>query len=562
MNSPLGSTKLFKQAIACPVEGCSMKEAPPWGTLPRLLRSRASEHPDVVIVVDEEVQLTLSELRDMASATARRLMARNIGHGDRVAIYAPNCWQWVVAAFGVWDCGGIVVPINTRARGIEAVEILRNTNCRALISIDDFLGRSYVQDISSIAGQSADGRPFAELPELETVLLVNGGSDRVGILGWDDFFDSAEQVDLDRAEQRALGVQPDDAFEILMTSGTTGQPKGVVLSGSQILRAYWDWAEVCGLGPGDRLPVVSPFAHGFGINAGLVVCVARLATMIPVAVFDPDEALQLVERLKITTLAGPPNLFGKILTNPELRNKDISTLRWAVIGAASVPDELVHAMYERLGFERVTNAYGLIEGSVVTMTRPGDPVRTVATSAGRVMPGMEIRLADDGSPRDTDSQGELQIRGYGVMQGYWNSPALTSAAFTEDGWLRTGDIGSIDSAGNLRIVGRQKEMMIVGGFNAYPAEIENLLLHNRQLAQAAVIGVSDDVLGEVPWAFVTPVEGAGPEEAEIIAWSRQNMSNYKVPRRVFVLDALPVTPNGKIAKTELAAYARPFITAD
>jgi acyl-CoA synthetase (AMP-forming)/AMP-acid ligase II len=539
-----------------------MKEAPPWGTLPQLLRSQAREHPDVVIVVDEDVHLTLSELREMTSAMARRLMARNIGHGDRVAIYAPNCWQWVVAAFGVWDCGGVVVPVNTRAKGIEAVEVLRNTDCRALISIDDFLGRSYMQELSSIAGDSADGIPFAGLPELETVVLVNGGSDRTGILGWDDFFDSAAQVGYDEAEKRALGVRPEDAFEILMTSGTTGQPKGVVLNAAQILRAYWDWAEVCGLGPGDRLPVVSPFAHGFGINAGLIACVARLATMIPVAVFDPDGALQLVERLRITTLAGPPNLFAKILTNPELRDKDISSLRWAVIGAASVPDELVLAMYEHLGFERVTNAYGLIEGSVVTMTRPGDPIRTVAGSAGRVMPGMEIRLAEDDSPTDTGSQGEIQLRGYGVMQGYWNSPQLTADAFTADGWLRTGDIGSMDAAGNLRIVGRKKEMMIVGGFNAYPAEIENLLLHNQQLAQAAVIGVADDVLGEVPWAFVTPAEGAGPEESAIIAWSRQNMSNYKVPRRVFVLDTLPVTPNGKIAKAELVEYARPFMTTD
>ena len=341
-----------------------------------------------------------------------------------------------------------------------------------------------------------------------------------------------------------------------MTSGTTGEPKGVVLDGAQIMRAYWDWSEVCGLGPGDRYPIVSPFAHGFGINAGMLICVARLATMVPIAVFDPDAALGLIEEFRLTTLAGPPALFERILANPELAERDISSLRWAIVGAASVPTALVHAMRDRLGFERVTNAYGLIEGSAVTMTRPGDPPEVVASTAGRPVSGTEVRIVDDAEePVAVGVPGEIQVRGYGVMHGYWQAPELTAAALNPDGWLRTGDIGTLDADGNLRIVGRKKDMFIVGGFNTYPAEIENLLLHDPRIAQVAVVGVPDERMGEVAWAYVVPQAGCALTDTEVIAWARANMSNYKVPRRVMVVDALPVSANGKIEKVALRQRA-------
>jgi acyl-CoA synthetase (AMP-forming)/AMP-acid ligase II len=529
-----------------------MNEIPEWGTLQRMLRQRATAHPQSVAVVDGDTTLSLSDIRTQASQVARALISRGVVAGDRIAVWAPNCWQWVVTAFGIWDCGGVVVPLSTRGKGIETAEVLRRTGCRVLVAIDEFLGASYVDQLATAVGAPSSDAPFADLPDLHTLVLLQGDRNLPGTFPWEAFLDLHDTVALEAAEKRALAVEPTDIFEILMTSGTTGQPKGVMLNGGQILRAYWDWAEVCGLGKGDRLAVVSPFAHGFGINAGMIACVERLATMVPVAVFDPDRTLDMVENLGLTTLAGPPNLFSRILSDPELDQRDTSSLRWAIVGAASVPDELVIALQDRLGFERITNAYGLIEGSVVTMTRPGDPTAVVAGSAGRVVPGMEIRLVDsDGAPARTGEQGEIQIRGYGVMQGYWDAPQLTSDAFTSDGWLSTGDVGSLDCEGNLRIVGRTKEMLIVGGFNAYPAEIESLLLHNPKLAQAAVIGAPDDVLGEVVWAFVVPHAGENPTEEEIVAWARANMSNYKAPRRVLVLETLPVTANGKIAKASL-----------
>ena len=363
-----------------------MNEVPPWGTIPRMLRTRADSDPDATVIVDGETSLTTAELRERAADVARALLGRDVETGDRIAVWAPNSWQWAVAAFGIWDVGAVVVPLSTRAKGLEVVDILRRTGTRLLFTVGEFLGSDYPEQLRQAAGPATDGRLYEQLPDLSDVVLLQGQEDRPETTSWSDFLAWGEEVPQTRAEIRAFALEPSNPFEILMTSGTTGQPKGVVLDGAQILRAYWDWSEICGLGPGDRYPIVSPFAHGFGINAGMLICVARGATMLPIAVFDPDAALDLVERLRVTTLAGPPNLFERILTNPELDSRNTASLRWAIVGAASVPTELVRAMQERLGFERVTNAYGLIEGSAVTMTRPGDPPELVASSAGRAVP--------------------------------------------------------------------------------------------------------------------------------------------------------------------------------
>jgi acyl-CoA synthetase (AMP-forming)/AMP-acid ligase II len=520
-----------------------------------MLRDQARHHPHETAVSDAGVTVSYADLLDQAKRFAKSLQLRGVAPEDRVGVWAPNCWQWVVAAFGIWDCGAVIVPLSTRAKGIETADVLRRTNCRALVMVDDFLGHSYSQMLTTDADHTSGERPFAALPDLHTVVCIAGEMTRPGSHTWDDFLGLSSQMSDEDSESLALSITSDDIFEILMTSGTTGEPKGVVLNGGQILRAYWDWSAICGLTAGDRMPVVSPFAHGFGINAGIVACVMRGATIVPIAVFDPDSTLELIEKEKLTILAGPPNLFSRILSHPELPNRDTSTLRWAVIGAASVPEELVLSLRERLGFERVTNAYGLIEGSVVTMTRAHDPVHVVAGSAGRPVDGMEIRLVTaDGDEVSPGTRGEVQVRGYGVMQKYWDAEQLTRDAFAKDGWLRTGDVGVLDQAGNLRLVGRTKEMFIVGGFNAYPAEIESLLMHNHSLSQAAVIGVPDERLGEVPLAFVTVGDNAATE-SDITQWARNNLSNYKVPRRVVIIDAMPVTANGKIDKTRLRTMA-------
>ncbi|WP_019634046.1 AMP-binding protein [Actinomadura atramentaria] len=551
-----------------------MRPVPGWGTIPRMLRDRADRYGDAVVVAADGVRLTLAGLRARARDVARALLAAGAVPGDRVALWAPNTPDWVVAAFGVWDAGAIVTPVSTRFRGLEAAAQLRATGARILLVAEGFMDTSYLSMLAAATG----GPDFPELPDLRHVVLLNnatrpgsatrpnsaigtggadgtGGAGRVvGVIGWDSFLADGARVGVDEAERRALAVGSDDLAEIMATSGTTGDPKGVMLHHEQLLRGYWDWAEVVTLGPGDRYPVIAPFSHGFGLNAGLLACVLRRATMTPVAVFRPDALLDLIERHRVSVLAGAPPMFFRVLE--EIGDRDLASLRVAICGAAAVPPELIRRLVDRVGLERMINAYGLMEGTVVSMTRAGDPVEVVAATTGRAMPGVTLRVTgDDGRDLPPGTPGEILVGGYGVMRGYWRDPERTAEAVDADGWLHTGDIGTLDEHGNLAIVDRKKEMFISSGFNAYPAEIESLLLRCGLVGEVAVIGRPDDRAGEVAWAFVVPPPGTELDAAGITAWARENMANYKVPRRVVGLTALPLNANGKVDRQALRRRA-------
>lgn len=526
-----------------------------WGTAPRLLRAQADVAPDALIVADGDVSLTMGELRDKAAEFSRALIASGVESGDRVGVWAPNSWQWAVAAFGTWDAGGVLVPLSTRFKAFEAGELIERTGISVLIAAEGFLGASYMEMLADEFGPAAGDRPFSKLPDLRTTVVL-AEEPVAGAIPIAEFLATGNVLDIAASEERALAVEPDDLIEILSTSGTTGKPKGVMLTHQQILRAYDDWGQIADLREGDRYPVVSPLAHGFGINAGLLACVMARAVMIPVALFDPDRALELIDDESISFMAGPPALFSRIINHEELLKHDVETLRVAIVGAADVPEDLIHQMRDVLGIERVVNAYGLIEGTFVTMTRAEDDLRTVATTTGRPVPGVSVRIVDEnGVPVAVGERGEIHIHGYGVSPGYWQAPNQTAESIV-GGWLHTGDIGQLDEAGNLSIVGRKKEMFIVGGFNTYPAEVESLLLRHEGIGQAAVVATPHPHLGEVGVAFVVAEPGRALEESEIIEWSRRSMSNYKVPRAVTVLDALPTTANGKIDKAALTESIR------
>lgn len=535
-----------------------LQPVPNWGTIPRMLRDQAARHADAEVVVAGDTRLTLGELAARAREVARGLLALGVSPGDRVAVWAPNTPEWVVTAYGVWDAGATIAPLSTRFKGIEAAELLRKTEAKVLFVAEGFMGISYL-------GMLAQAE--AGLPGLEHVVSY-------GSAGWDAFLAAGSAISDEAAEERALSVDPDDFAELMATSGTTGTPKGVMLHHSQLLRGYWDWAEIVTLGEDDRYPVIAPFSHGFGINAGLLACVLRRATMMPIALFAPDGLMDLIERDRVSVLAGPPNLFFRILEEMGVDGRDLSSLRVAICGAAAVPPELIRRLLDRVGFpgehedgqcgsgrprvglERMVNAYGLMEGTVVSMTRAEDPVEVIAGSTGRPVPGVSVRIVDDdGKDLPPGERGEILVGGYGVMRGYWRDPERTAEAVGPDGWLRTGDVGVLDERGNVAIVDRKKEMFIVGGFNAYPAEIEALLLHHPGVAQAAVIGVPDARAGEAGWAYVVPRPETVIEPAALIAWAREHMSNYKVPRRVIVVDALPLNANGKVDKPSLRARA-------
>jgi acyl-CoA synthetase (AMP-forming)/AMP-acid ligase II len=325
---------------------------------------------------------------------------------------------------------------------------------------------------------------------------------------------------------------------------------------ARTLRVAVDWATMTDLGPADRYLMVNPYFHMFGLKAGILASVAAGATMLPHAVFDADAVLARVGREQVTVLPGPPTLYQSILDHPQRGAYDLASLRVAVTGAADIPVELIRRIRGELPFSVIISGYGLTEAGTATATSPGDSPEVVATTVGRPRPGFELRVVDrEGNDLAPGEAGEILLRGGSVMLRYLDDPEATAAAFAPGGWLRTGDLGVLDAAGCLHIVGRSKDMFIVGGFNAYPAEIENLLLGHPDVQQASVIGVPDERLGEVGMAFVVCRPGAPTTGEDVVAWSRAHMANYKAPRRVAIVDALPVNATGKVMKDVLRRWA-------
>ena len=534
----------------------------PWSTIPAMMRDIAARHARIEAVVDGEVRLDFAGLHAEALRVARSLAAAGIGPGDAVAIWASNGWRWVVAACGIWQLGAIVVPLASRWKAAEVGPLLDRVEARVLFAESTSAGEPLYPSLESLLGAGGGGRPISGLSRLERVVLLEAGDEFVapddvrgasGAAGrttvcWADFLAAGEGY----ATPDGSGGGPEAVAEILFTSGTTGAPKGVELAQRQLLQAYWDWSGIGGLRAGDRFLVIPPYSHGFGMNGGVLACFMRAVTNLPIAVFEPRLALERIENERISVISGPPTLFATLMNHVEFDPAATRTLRIAFVGAAAVPTELIQAMRTRMGIERVINAYGLIEVCVVSMTRAGDPEAVIATTTGRAMPGVEVRIVDaEGCDVPDGGSGEVWVRSQGVMRGYFRDPEQTNAAIVAGGWCRTGDVGIRDEAGHVRVVDRLKDAYNCGGFSAYPAEIENQLLEWAGIAQVAVVGIPDAKLGEVGHAFVIPQAGARIDAEALLAWAKTRMANYKVPRRVHVLEALPLNANGKVRKDEL-----------
>jgi len=515
-----------------------------WDSIPALVADSARAFGDRIAVVDGAVSLTFAELADAAREFAAALVAEGVEPGERVAIWSFNSVEWIVAVLGIFEAGAALVPINTRFKGVEAADILVRSRARVLVSTTDFLGTDYVAMLRGCG---------VELPALDTI-VVTSGMTPPGAVPWADFLARADDTTRETAAARAGALGPDHTSDILFTSGTTGTPKGVVMTHGRTLRVATDWARMTGLRAGDRYLMVNPYFHMFGLKAGILASITAGATMLPQPVFDVDRVLQRIAAEQVTVLPGAPTLYQSILDHAARASYDLSSLRVAVTGAADIPVELIRRVRNELPFEFIVTGYGLTEAGTASATEPDDDFESIATTVGRARPGFEIRIVDSsGAEVLTGEPGEIVVRGGSVMSHYLDDPASTAAVLSPDGWLRTGDLGVIDDLGLLRIVGRAKDMFIVGGFNAYPAEIENALLRHPDIAVAAVIGVPDARLGEVGMAFVVLRAGSSTTRDEVIAWSRDLMANYKVPRHVEIVDALPVNATGKVVKDELRA---------
>ncbi|MFJ6946744.1 FadD3 family acyl-CoA ligase, partial [Streptomyces wuyuanensis] len=489
-----------------------------WGSIPRLVRSAAERHGHREAVVEGRTRVGYGELGERVERAAAACIAAGVEPGDRVAVWAPNTLEWIVSALGAVSAGAVLVPLNTRFKGTEAAYVLARSRAKLLFITGTFLGTSYVASLR---------RAEVELPHLEQVVVL-GDSAPEDYRTWKDFLAGGDAVPVSRVRARADAVEPSAPSDIVFTSGTTGAPKGAVITHAQTLRCYAIWAELAGLREGDRYLIVNPFFHTFGYKAGIIACLMRGATMVPQPVFGVDTMLANIASERISVLPGPPTLHQSLLDHPARDAHDLSALRLVVTGAAVVPLRLVERLRGELRIGTVLTAYGLSEASgIVTMCRRGDDPATIAATSGRAIPGTEVRvLAEPGEP------GEILVRGHNVMRGYFEDPAATAEAVDADGWLHTGDVGVLDAEGSLRITDRIKDMFIVGGFNAYPAEIEQLLGLHPDVADVAVIGVPDGRLGEVGKAYAVRRAGTTLTADDLIAWSRREMANYKVPRSV------------------------------
>lgn len=514
-------------------------------TIPGLVWAAADRFGDRLAIEEGGVKLTFAALADASSRLARAFIAAGIEPGDRVALWAPNIYEWVLAAIGAQMAGAVLVPINTRFKGAEAAYILNKSGARILLTVEACVGNRYVEMLSGV-----------ETPHLERIIVFRGEAS--GCASWHEFSRTGRSVPEVEARKRAEGVAPDDLSDILFTSGTTGKPKGVMTAHGQNLRAFESWSEVVGLREGDRYLVVNPFFHSFGYKAGWLSSLMRGATILPHAVFDVPAVLERVAKERVSVLPGPPTLYQSILAHPERTTHDLSSLRLAVTGAAVIPVELIHRMRRDLGFETVITGYGLTEAcGIATMCRYDDDPETIATTSGRAIPDVEVLCVDrSGAEVPRGEPGEVVVRGYNVMRGYFEEPGATAEAIDANGWLHTGDVGVMDERGYLRITDRIKDMYISGGFNCYPAELENVLFSHPEIAQVAVIGVPDERMGEVGMAFVVPKPGTQPKPESIIAWCRQRVANYKVPRLVrIVAEGLPMNASGKVTKFVLRQWA-------
>ena len=508
-------------------------------TIPAVLERAAALFGEREGLVEGDRRLSFADLAAAADQAARAFVAHDVEPGDRVAIWAPNMADWAIAALGAFRAGAVVVTVNTRFKGNEAAHVLRTAEARVLVTVTDFLDTDYVALLDA-----------AGAPDCVEQTIVLAGPVPDGAVSWADFLAAGDAVDPSVTAERAAAISPDDVSTIIFTSGTTGAPKGAMLRHGASVRAYHAWSTVVGLTEGDRYLIVNPFFHCFGLKAGILACLVKGATIVPHPVFDVPSVMQRVDEERITMLPGAPAIYQTILDHPDLASYDLSTLRLAVTGAATVPVEMIRRMASELTFRTIVTGYGLTESTgIATMCRHTDDPETIANTAGRPIPDIEVLVVgEDGTPLPAGQPGEVVVRGYTVMAGYFGDEAATAATIDADGWLHTGDIGVFDEAGNLKITDRTKDMFIVGGFNAYPAEIENILMTHPAVGQVAVIGVPDERMGEVARAVVVPRAGATVDPAELIAWSREQMANYKVPRSVEVVDALPLNASGKVLK--------------
>jgi fatty-acyl-CoA synthase len=510
-------------------------------TIGENLERTAARVPDATALVSRHQgrRDTYAALDEAVNEVARGLMALGLEVGDRLGIWSPNCAEWVLVQYGSAKTGVILVNINPAYRTSELAYALRQSGCRMLISARAFKTSDYAAMIDEV-------RP--DLPALEKVIFLDGPD-------WDGLLAGAAEVSPEALRERMSTLDFDDPINIQYTSGTTGFPKGATLSHHNILNNGFFIGEACRYTEADSVCIPVPFYHCFGMVLGNLACTTHGAAMvIPDAAFEPKSVLETVAAERCTSLYGVPTMFIAELEHPEFERYDLSSLRTGIMAGSPCPVEVMKQVVSRMHMEEVTICYGMTETSPVsTQTVPEDSLEHRVSTVGRVHPHVEIKIVDPETGRTVrrGEPGELCTRGYSVMTGYWNDPERTAEAIDATGWMHTGDLATMDVDGYVNIVGRIKDMIIRGGENIYPREIEEFLYTHPDVSDVQVIGVPDAKYGEELMAWVKVREGATLTEEELKEFCRGKVAHYKVPRYVKFTDEFPMTVTGKIQKFKM-----------
>lgn len=525
-------------------------------SIPASLRLAAAEDPDLEAIVDQEVRLTFAQFDQQVTEFARAVIAVGLEPGDRAAVWAPNSARWCIAALGIMAAGGILSPINTRYLGAEAQFALNRSRAVLLVTEEGFLGKSYLNMLRETPAPSGDewgaGVEPAILPSvpyLRTIVDI-ADHDAPDATKWSDFVTQGASVDPSQVDERIAALTEDSTADILFTSGTTGFPKGAMVSHGSNIKTNWEWGANVGLRHGDRMLLVNPLFHSFGYRAGLLTSIQHRATIYPVRTLDPEATQQLIQDERITVMPGAVTMYTTIMDHPSFGTYDLESVRLAVTGASVVPVPTLQRMRAELGIKDILTAYGLTEScGTATVCPPDATLERLSTTSGVAITDVEVAIMDESRnllpPRE---HGEIVVRGYNVMQGYFEDPEATAKAIDADGWLHTGDVGWLDEDGYLTITDRIKDVITVGGFNVYPAEIERVLLEHDAVGQVAVIGIDDERFQQVAKAFVVLRRGGVASAEELIAHCKERLANFKVPREIEIIDQLPQTASGKIQK--------------
>ena len=529
-------------------------------TIGAMLDQTAQKHPtnDALISRHQGIRYTYKEFNDKVDECAKAFLALGIEKGDRVGVWSPNCAEWVIVQFATSKIGAIQVNINPSYRVHELEYALNQSGCKALVTADSFKSSMYGDMLLELAPEIASSEnkeiEASKLPHLKYLVLLDAKS-RPGFYSWEEFQHLGKDISDEAFGLAQHHLSPEDPINIQYTSGTTGSPKGATLSHHNILNNGRLVASIMKFSHKDRLIIPVPLYHCFGMVMGNLGCVTHGATMIYTSAgFEPEEVLKAAEEERATALFGVPTMFIAELEHPSFDQYDLTSLRTGIMAGSLCPVEVMKRVNNEMHMTEVEIAYGMTETSPVsTQTRHDAPFDKRVSTVGRILDHTEIKIVnpENGDIVERGESGELCTRGYCVMLGYWNDEEKTNEAIDEEGWMHTGDLATMDDEGYINIVGRIKDMLIRGGENIYPREIEEFLYTHSSISDVQVIGVPDEKFGEEIMAWIKLKEGTTCNSDDIKTFCKGKISHYKIPRYIKFVDSFPMTVTGKIRKVEM-----------